>query len=685
MPGAFLWDERVARAVALSAVGAQPVASLPLSNLLDAQPRHRSRWLGSAASVLVDFGTDTAIDAVALLSTTLGAADTVRWRVGALEGLVEAAPTFDLRFTSPGTLTYPPGWAFNRTTAGWCFDATGTLVQVAADTPRFDHDPATLACRGLLLEEARTNGIRNPRAEGATPGVIGAGGVLPTNWAVGALGGITTTIVGTGTEAGIPYCDIRFSGTASGNFGVDCEGWLGAAPGDVWTYSAFVRLVAGSLANVTAVTTRVYYSGGGTNTQGTVTPTAAGLASQRWVCAPATAGTGVGSVKGALRIDVAGAVDLTLRVGAPQMEKGPAPSSVILPPAGAPAATTRSADQTRVIGLPIGPATMLIQATHNGPVASPGFLTFGGWGPSNDFANSSYFTLSGAAGAPSFTAISGGVGINRGLANVGYGQTNTYVGATGTNAIMFALNAGSTGSAVSFVQPSTQDRATLGSSPWGNPSIMGLAMGIGLYQRWALYPTRLADAQVIALASTGSSRVAAAVTHDSGIVAAATDAASQGNVVLLRSSAATGRYLLVDITTPGAAIVDIGRLIAGPLWRISRAVAYGVQEGRETLDRRDRNPLTGAEFPVPALASPRITRFTLPLLSPVEIRTQHRALLAALGGAGEALWIPETSLSLAELNARSIWGAVAAPGEEALAVRDSPAGTSRSFRIVERV
>ena len=139
------------------------------------------------------------------------------------------------------------------------------------------------------------------------------------------------------------------------------------------------------------------------------------------------------------------------------------------------------------------------------------------------------------------------------------------------------------------------------------------------------------------------------------------------------------------IVAPGAVFIDIDRLVAGPLWRISRAVAYGVQEGREVLDRRDRNPLTGAEFPVPALANPRLARFTLPLLSAAEIRTQHRALLAALGGAGEALWIPETSLSLAELNARTIWGAVAAPGEEALAIRDSPAGTTRSFRIVERI
>jgi hypothetical protein len=681
MPGAFLWDERVARAAALSAIGVQPVASLPLSNLLDPQPRHRTRWLGTVASVLVDFGTDTAIDAVALLSTTLGAADTVRWRLGALEGLVEAEPVFDLRFTSPGTLTYPAGWAFNRATAGWCFDATGTLVQVASDTPRFDHDPGTLACRGLLLEEARTNSVRNPRAEGATPGVVGSGGVLPTNWAAGPLAGIAVTVVGTGTEAGIPYCDIRFNGTATGNFGVDCETWLGAAPGDVWTYSAFVRLVAGSLANVTAVTTRVYFSGGGTNTQGTVSPTAAALAGQRWASAPATAAAGVSAVKGALRVDVAGAVDLTLRIGGAQLEKGPVPSSVILPPASAPAATTRAADRTRITGLSIGAASLLVQCQAQAPAG--GNVVPAGYGPDNSFANSSYFTIS-TGGTCTWIVGSGGIGYGP----VGIvGSINapvTLVGGASAAGTSFVRNSAQTLAATPFAVPAGMDRVSLGGAPWGTPGVVGTATGIGTYQRLSLYGTRLLDTQALALGGTGSSLVAAAVAHDSGAIATATDPASQGNVVLLRPSAATGRHLRVDVAAPSASFVDIGRLVAGPLWRVSRAVAYGVQEGRETLDRRDRNPLTGAEFPVPALANPRVARFTLPLLTAVEIRIQHRALLAALGGAGEALWIPETTLSLAELNARSIWGAVSAPGEEALAIRDSPAGTSRSFRITER-
>ncbi|OJY76134.1 MAG: hypothetical protein BGP12_01115 [Rhodospirillales bacterium 70-18] len=71
------------------------------------------------------------------------------------------------------------------------------------------------------------------------------------------------------------------------------------------------------------------------------------------------------------------------------------------------------------------------------------------------------------------------------------------------------------------------------------------------------------------------------------------------------------------------------------------------------LGRRDRNPLTGASFPVPALADPRVTRFSLLLLSGAEIKGQHRAV----GPVGDALRIPETTLNQAELNARSLWGA----------------------------
>lgn len=51
----------------------------------------------------------------------------------------------------------PPGAQFARASAASAYDASGALVSVAADVARFDHDPATHAARGLLLEDAATN------------------------------------------------------------------------------------------------------------------------------------------------------------------------------------------------------------------------------------------------------------------------------------------------------------------------------------------------------------------------------------------------------------------------------------------------------------------------------------------------------------------------------------------------
>lgn len=46
---------------------------------------------------------------------------------------------------------------FSRSTTATRFNAAGVLETVAAGQPRFDFDPVTLACKGLLIEEARTN------------------------------------------------------------------------------------------------------------------------------------------------------------------------------------------------------------------------------------------------------------------------------------------------------------------------------------------------------------------------------------------------------------------------------------------------------------------------------------------------------------------------------------------------
>jgi hypothetical protein len=71
----------------------------------------------------------------------------------------QTAPSFSRDFAGLKTLDHGVGPAitFTRASNATFFDASGVLQTASNDTPRFDHDPATGASRGLLIEEARTN------------------------------------------------------------------------------------------------------------------------------------------------------------------------------------------------------------------------------------------------------------------------------------------------------------------------------------------------------------------------------------------------------------------------------------------------------------------------------------------------------------------------------------------------
>jgi hypothetical protein len=45
-------------------------------------------------------------------------------------------------------------------------NSSGVIVGINADLPRFDYDPNTLVCKGLLIEEARTNALLNSLIDG---------------------------------------------------------------------------------------------------------------------------------------------------------------------------------------------------------------------------------------------------------------------------------------------------------------------------------------------------------------------------------------------------------------------------------------------------------------------------------------------------------------------------------------
>lgn len=92
---------------------------------------------------------------------------------------------------------------FTRASTATRYNSSGVLETVAVNQPRFDHDPVTLAPRGLLIEEGRTNHNTNS-------------GSLST-WADGGAASHTsTTITFTSTTAEDRlYKSLSISGTNS--------------------------------------------------------------------------------------------------------------------------------------------------------------------------------------------------------------------------------------------------------------------------------------------------------------------------------------------------------------------------------------------------------------------------------------------------------------------------------------
>jgi hypothetical protein len=261
--------------------------------------------------------------------------------------------------------------SFTRASAAWAFNSAGVLISHAVDTPRFDHNPLTLAPRGLLIEEARTNSIPNNSMTGAAAGTPGT---LPTGWAAAATAaGITRTIVGSGTVNGLPYVDIRYAGTAvAGDTVLFFSATTSAATvnATTWTAAAFLALQGGALTNVTVKQGLRYRAAAGASIgtqiyETTIVPTATLTRYER--TATGSDAT-IAFVVASLTLTMAsGEVDVTVRIAAPQLELGAFATSPILTTA---ATVTRAVDVgpvlTSAFGFNAAEGTLFVACTPVG-------------------------------------------------------------------------------------------------------------------------------------------------------------------------------------------------------------------------------------------------------------------------------------------------------------------------------
>jgi hypothetical protein len=292
------------------------------------------------------------------ISVTNSAAVDITLRIG--------MPQLELGASATSVIATPT--FASRASGGRYISSNGSLVlETSSNVARYQYDPLNLtAVPVLLMEEARTNSIRNNTMTGATAGTPG---IAPTNWGIGTnSSGLSTSVIGTGTEAGVTYIDVRFFGTTT----VATEFFITPEPGtnvtatngQIWTGSFYAKIVAGSTTNLTSVNviTRVVNSSGtgltaAIGSSGLNLLSANSLVTNRFFATVTAADATTAAAQTYFRATHSSgvAVDITLRIGMPQLEQGSGSTSVIGTSIGAVAraadvyttvAVTRAADTT---------------------------------------------------------------------------------------------------------------------------------------------------------------------------------------------------------------------------------------------------------------------------------------------------------------------------------------------------
>jgi hypothetical protein len=362
------------------------------------------------------------------------------------------------------------------------------------DVPRLDYrnaDGSVSTCPRLLLEPQRTNSIRNSTMVGA---VAGSPGTLPTNWN-SSPAGLTQTVVGIGTENGLPYIDLRFNGMATGTellVSTETINQIVAANAQAWTNSFYLRLIAqpnppvSIYLNITERTSAGSFVTSGNSAGISVTSSLNRFSFVRTLSGGAT----VGAVQPRLGVTLtlAATYDFTIRIAAPQMELG-AYATTFIPTTTA--AVTRLADVASKTGVSdlIGQTegTLFIDCNLSAVAAERRLLTI-----SNGTETQRIIVWTN--GTLLYVTLNNVISIN--LGNFPLGTTRVAFGYTisgGSTTYSVKVNNNALVTGTSVVAPSPLNTINLGCSTTG-----ALTLSDGVNQA-ALFTTRLTNAQLAAI------------------------------------------------------------------------------------------------------------------------------------------------------------------------------------------
>jgi len=207
-----------------------------------------------------------------------------------------------------GDLTWTRTSTANRT------NSSGNIELMATGVPRLDYTYGS--CPSALLEPQRTNLVVNSTMVGA---VAGSPGTAPTTWTFNGGIGLTRTI-SLGTENGLEYIDFRFQGTATQTFITILPNSTSysSSAGQVYTFSAYIKLVSGSIPNF-----RLVQLDNASNAYTTTfNPTSTLTRYTQTTSALPVGNTSIRPYFDTNSLSIGQAYDFTIRIAQPQMELG---------------------------------------------------------------------------------------------------------------------------------------------------------------------------------------------------------------------------------------------------------------------------------------------------------------------------------------------------------------------------